>query len=127
MIRRPPRSTRPDTLFPYTTFFRSDRGNVGAAKFARQRVAVGQRALAREVHLFAERQDLSYRRRVVDRVAGRQQRQRQGQSPGARDQPAARQDEAAHAASSRSGGGRNQPVTIARSSFTGPASSTMTM
>src|SRR3546814_8121069 len=23
MIRRPPRSTRPDTLFPYTTFFRS--------------------------------------------------------------------------------------------------------
>src|SRR3546814_6243480 len=27
MIRRPPRSTRPDTLFPYTTLFRSrDRG-----------------------------------------------------------------------------------------------------
>src|SRR3546814_1425038 len=25
MIRRPPRSTRPDTLFPYTTLFRSDR------------------------------------------------------------------------------------------------------
>src|SRR3546814_12562330 len=24
MIRRPPRSTRPDTLFPYTTLFRSD-------------------------------------------------------------------------------------------------------
>src|SRR3546814_4696484 len=24
MIRRPPRSTRTDTLFPYTTFFRSD-------------------------------------------------------------------------------------------------------
>src|SRR3546814_15475792 len=23
MIRRPPRSTRPDTLFPYTTLFRS--------------------------------------------------------------------------------------------------------
>src|SRR3546814_15023992 len=29
MIRRPPRSTRPDTLFPYTTLFRSDNpGNV---------------------------------------------------------------------------------------------------
>src|SRR3546814_6385544 len=27
MIRRPPRSTRTDTLFPYTTLFRS--GNVG--------------------------------------------------------------------------------------------------
>src|SRR3546814_7598443 len=24
MFRRPPRSTRPDTLFPYTTLFRSD-------------------------------------------------------------------------------------------------------
>src|SRR3546814_16278715 len=31
MIRRPPRSTRTDTLFPYTTLFRSPRdGGVGA-------------------------------------------------------------------------------------------------
>src|SRR3546814_5526861 len=30
MIRRPPRSTRTDTLFPYTTLFRSDdRGEAG--------------------------------------------------------------------------------------------------
>src|SRR3546814_9839241 len=29
MIRRPPRSTRTDTLFPYTTLFRSGAGNVG--------------------------------------------------------------------------------------------------
>src|SRR3546814_10393650 len=29
MIRRPPRSTRTDTLFPYTTLFRSDRELVG--------------------------------------------------------------------------------------------------
>src|SRR3546814_14065769 len=28
MIRRPPRSTRTDTLFPYTTLFRSGRGYV---------------------------------------------------------------------------------------------------
>src|SRR3546814_11887255 len=27
MIRRPPRSTRTDTLFPYTTLFRSNRRN----------------------------------------------------------------------------------------------------
>src|SRR3546814_8999640 len=27
MIRRPPRSTRTDTLFPYTTLFRSEEGN----------------------------------------------------------------------------------------------------
>src|SRR3546814_6854999 len=29
MIRRPPRSTRTDTLFPYTTLFRSSYGRVG--------------------------------------------------------------------------------------------------
>src|SRR3546814_3893718 len=29
MIRRPPRSTRTDTLFPYTTLFRSGRAEVG--------------------------------------------------------------------------------------------------
>src|SRR3546814_7730754 len=36
MIRRPPRSTRTDTLFPYTTLFRSflAGGAVGAAVFA---------------------------------------------------------------------------------------------
>src|SRR3546814_4327706 len=28
MIRRPPRSTRTDTLFPYTTLFRSRKGRV---------------------------------------------------------------------------------------------------
>src|SRR3546814_12745504 len=36
MIRRPPRSTRTDTLFPYTTLFRSD-----ATYEARQAVASG--------------------------------------------------------------------------------------
>src|SRR3546814_61817 len=30
MIRRPPRSTRTDTLFPYTTLFRSARGEAAA-------------------------------------------------------------------------------------------------
>src|SRR3546814_7833515 len=29
MIRRPPRSTRTDTLFPYTTLFRSESGGEG--------------------------------------------------------------------------------------------------
>src|SRR3546814_14539459 len=31
MIRRPPRSTRTDTLFPYTTLFRSDGAKLNAA------------------------------------------------------------------------------------------------
>src|SRR3546814_5179804 len=34
MIRRPPRSTRTDTLFPYTTLFRSDQGDEGGAAIA---------------------------------------------------------------------------------------------
>src|SRR3546814_17779764 len=33
MIRRPPRSTRTDTLFPYTTLFRSLRPDDGSAPF----------------------------------------------------------------------------------------------
>src|SRR3546814_18362543 len=31
MIRRPPRSTRPDTLFPYTTLFRSTASTIALA------------------------------------------------------------------------------------------------
>src|SRR3546814_10852040 len=45
MIRRPPRSTRTDALFPYTTLFRSlavgvDRGDVAAIHVQRQQPAV---------------------------------------------------------------------------------------
>src|SRR3546814_6939759 len=41
MIRRPPRSTRTDTLFPYTTLFRS-RARAGAGRlWYRLAVAVG--------------------------------------------------------------------------------------
>src|SRR3546814_1577440 len=32
MIRRPPRSTRTDTLFPYTTLFRSPGGNEASSR-----------------------------------------------------------------------------------------------
>src|SRR3546814_2808845 len=34
MIRRPPRSTRTDTLFPYTTLFRSEKRRPGAPALA---------------------------------------------------------------------------------------------
>src|SRR3546814_10886433 len=47
MIRRPPRSTRTDTLFPYTTLFRS----VHAARRGRRRLALDRsdsRRLARQ-------------------------------------------------------------------------------
>src|SRR3546814_6888664 len=40
MIRRPPRSTRTDTRFPYTTLFRSESGAVAAALGNQSRAAV---------------------------------------------------------------------------------------
>src|SRR3546814_19716070 len=50
MIRRPPRSTRPDTLFPYTTLFRSaNAGAMGLAATDEDRgpaIAVTRRAAA---------------------------------------------------------------------------------
>src|SRR3546814_1424429 len=39
MIRRPPRSTRTDTLFPYTTLFRSWQAGLDLARQARTRPA----------------------------------------------------------------------------------------
>src|SRR3546814_10468128 len=36
MIRRPPRSTRTDTLFPYTTLFRSIQCDAGAEEAGRE-------------------------------------------------------------------------------------------
>src|SRR3546814_14156754 len=58
MIRRPPRSTRTDTLFPYTTLFRSQWGNAaamgvmllllgnGMVNYAEQTVSSGMAAVA---------------------------------------------------------------------------------
>src|SRR3546814_1080555 len=48
MIRRPPRSTRTDTLFPYTTLFRSAAQHIGA----QHEVAVGVQHPARADHDF---------------------------------------------------------------------------
>src|SRR3546814_17441868 len=53
MIRRPPRSTRTGTLFPYTTLFRShrrpgaDRSRARAARGGRRQAPVDQRRRAR--------------------------------------------------------------------------------
>src|SRR3546814_7740418 len=53
MIRRPPRSTRTDTLFPYTTLFRSptptfSRGVAGAKRRRRRRL---QRVVRRHLSI----------------------------------------------------------------------------
>src|SRR3546814_13563658 len=58
MIRRPPGSTRTDTLFPYTTLFRSERLRAGVAVAAagpadlreRDGVAVGVGQVGRRGH-----------------------------------------------------------------------------
>src|SRR3546814_12334088 len=50
MIRRPPRSTRTDTLFPYTTLFRSGRivpVHAGGGERLRRRAAGGDAPRAR--------------------------------------------------------------------------------
>src|SRR3546814_3162333 len=53
MIRRPPRSTRTDTLFPYTTLFRSPvvaaGGNLSAA-FKAQRIWDSKQPMRSEEH-----------------------------------------------------------------------------
>src|SRR3546814_14029517 len=42
MIRRPPRSTRTDTLFPYTTLFRSGRSEYAACLDVVKRLAMAR-------------------------------------------------------------------------------------
>src|SRR3546814_9090414 len=57
MIRRPPRSTRTDTLFPYTTLFRSIFGEQNVADLLRP-------------HRVADHQRNDVRRRIHHRQAG---------------------------------------------------------
>src|SRR3546814_8914971 len=61
MRRRPPRSTRTDTLFPYTTLFRSRR-------HSRRHGALTDRRRAHQVH---ERRCLAKRNPQVQPAAGR--------------------------------------------------------
>src|SRR3546814_4903235 len=75
MIRRPPRSTRTDTRFPYTTLFRSllERGNDALVSRHRQRGQhqIGlqrQRRIDIQLQITAERHELAD---DVGRVVGR--------------------------------------------------------
>src|SRR3546814_1497582 len=47
MRRRPPRSTRTDTLFPYTTLFRSDQQAVEAGLHDRREIVEGHSGVER--------------------------------------------------------------------------------
>src|SRR3546814_19077385 len=54
MIRRPPRSTRTDTLFPYTTLFRSQLKSQYGSVRVREKSAELQRVAADAVKIAAE-------------------------------------------------------------------------
>src|SRR3546814_8189954 len=61
MIRRPPRSTRTDTLFPYTTLFRSTTQTVWVApslRISRHAIQGGRRRSARQYVVHAQRQSV---------------------------------------------------------------------
>src|SRR3546814_6466815 len=66
MTRRPPRSTRTDTLFPYTTLFRSGvdvaDGPVGVVAERIDRLDRQQWALERRDHVEADRHDQELQR-----------------------------------------------------------------
>src|SRR3546814_18357239 len=62
MIRRPPRSTRTDTLCPHTTLFRSDR-HVSRPKIVKQRTQ-GKSRMKRSSRNYAEGE--SPRERIVN-------------------------------------------------------------
>src|SRR3546814_13838972 len=69
MIRRPPRSTRTDTLFPYTTLFRSTLVDLPAQHRLRGREAfaeLDERAIAEHVVPRDDRIDRHLRGRIVD-------------------------------------------------------------
>src|SRR3546814_4630204 len=66
MIRRPPRSTRTDTLFPYTTLFRSE----GVADDARSRLQLGKK-LGPELGVQAFKKIKRHHRRLAE-ISGEQ-------------------------------------------------------
>src|SRR3546814_2470809 len=77
MLRRPPRSTRTDTLFPYTTLFRSlDRHQRGLQRANRRALRghrarqVRDRAVERGQRGRRRRADLDPKRRLLARIGG---------------------------------------------------------
>src|SRR3546814_4650194 len=79
MIRQPPRSTRTDTLFPYTTLFRSARGH-HAAEILGPR-SLDRRRAAELVEQMAESVDVGEARQVPERqrLVGEQRAGQQGE------------------------------------------------
>src|SRR3546814_6430213 len=67
MIRRPPRSTRTDTLFPYTTLFRSRRAARGLGHRRTSGASIGRAAFPHAAPGPAPRQNPAGHRRMHSR------------------------------------------------------------
>src|SRR3546814_20672553 len=63
MIRRPPRSTRTDTLFPYTTLFRSTRGRLAVG---RRHGRMGALQAGPEAGSYPDRRGAGHQPRALD-------------------------------------------------------------
>src|SRR3546814_12150775 len=59
IIRRPPRSTRTDTLFPYTTLFRSHQAQRAAPEAARAARSLGRDEFSFDFRRHCERSEAS--------------------------------------------------------------------
>src|SRR3546814_2555514 len=70
MIRRPPRSTRTDTLFPYTTLFRS------CANMIRRCASTSISRKPRSSKALGRRFDLSFAQQILDRLGETNHRDR---------------------------------------------------
>src|SRR3546814_6659071 len=75
MIRRPPRSTRTDTLFPYTTLFRSRRPGDALAGLHRRHAAAALRGGHPEGRRWRHRKLSALSPLFYRRIAGRRARQ----------------------------------------------------
>src|SRR3546814_7595260 len=75
MIRRPPRSTRTDTLFPYTTLFRSNPYivlvHIGDAKQRQIRIATAQNEPCQTFAKAHDSDGYAFRAKHAARAAGR--------------------------------------------------------
>src|SRR3546814_10116572 len=76
MIRRPPRSTRTDTLFPYTTLFRSGRAAIAFGELVEAGVELVRRAAAETQDRVLRLLVMSFPMRLQEQ-RGKRRRQRQ--------------------------------------------------
>src|SRR3546814_848062 len=82
MIRRPPRSTRTDTLFPYTTLFRSRRIPAKSTSSATGIISHFRSPLLRMAVSLRFLREMRQMHRGIEALNGGQQRLRQSMSTG---------------------------------------------